>query len=225
MRSLSARPGSTHGTQQSRRTLRLEPLEPRVLLSADPTLQLFNVSPALFVPNQGQWADEAVRFVHDGSGANVAMTDAGPVFQVFSVGGASLPRDTDTGEGACATQSMPRDVAQPPAAVRSIQFSASFVGANTVVPVGMEQAETVFNYHVGDDPSRWLDGVPSYEVVAYEGLYDGIDLHAWGLRSHLKYEFHVAPGADWSQIQVRYEGIAGLSLAEDGSLVVDLGEG
>jgi hypothetical protein len=38
----------------------LEPLEPRVLLDGTPeeqALQLFSVSPALFVENQGQWAD------------------------------------------------------------------------------------------------------------------------------------------------------------------------
>ena len=62
-----------------------EALEPRLLLSAadNPAVQLFNVSPALFVENQGQWADGGVRFVHTGDGANVAMTDAGPMFQVF----------------------------------------------------------------------------------------------------------------------------------------------
>jgi len=44
---------------------------------------LFAISPALFVPNLGQWADPSVRFVHDGSGANVAMTASGPVFQLL----------------------------------------------------------------------------------------------------------------------------------------------
>ena len=35
-----------------------EPLEGRVLLSdASPTIDLFNASPAVFVENQGQWAD------------------------------------------------------------------------------------------------------------------------------------------------------------------------
>jgi len=60
--------------------------------------------------------------------------------------------------------------------------------------------------------------------VAYEGLYDGIDLRTWGLRSHLKCEFNVAPGAAWPQIQVRYDGIASLSLDANGALVVDLGD-
>ncbi|MBL7132690.1 MAG: SBBP repeat-containing protein, partial [Phycisphaerae bacterium] len=104
------------------------------------------------------------------------------------------------------------------------QFSASFVGANLVTPVGLEQSEACFNYFVGDQ-ADWHSEVPAYEVVAYEGLYEGIDLYTWGQRDSLKYEFHVAPGADYTQIQVTYDGIAGLAPAEDGSLLVDLGEG
>jgi hypothetical protein len=105
----------------------------------------------------------------------------------------------------------------------TLTFAASFVGAAQVAPVGLQQSETIFNYFVGDQ-ANWRSEVPSYEIVAYEDLYDGIDLHTWGLRSSLKYEFHVAPGADWSQIVVRYDGIESLSLADDGSLLIDLGD-
>ncbi|MBM4034209.1 MAG: hypothetical protein FJ291_20855 [Planctomycetes bacterium] len=188
----------------SRDRLALEPLEGRVLLNAagaQEALDLLAISPALFVENQGQWSDSEVRFAHDGLGTNVGMTGTGLVFQTFR----SLPGDT-TGQ------------------MELNEFSTSFVGANPVAPQGMQQADTRFNYYLGD-PSAWVSGAPSYEIVGYTGLYDGIDFVTWGLRSQLKYEFHVAPGADPGQIQVRYDGIAGLSLAKDGSLVVDLGDG
>ena len=48
----------------------LETLGPRLLLDAaahEQAHELFSVSPALFVENQGQWADPSVRFVHQGS--------------------------------------------------------------------------------------------------------------------------------------------------------------
>src|SRR4030042_906458 len=73
---------------------------------------------------------------------------------------------------------------------RSTQFSVTFDGANLVEPVGLNQAETYFNYFIGAE-ENWHAEVPRYEIVAYPGLYDGIDLMTWGLRSHLKYEFHV----------------------------------
>jgi len=202
-----------------------EPLEARLLLdglSEAQAVELFNLSPALFVENRGQWADPAVRFVHDGAGADIALTDSGPVFQVFrEVAGEGAEQwPEDALEGPLAAEGLEAGAAE----VEALRFSATFVGANPVSPVGLERSETVFNYFVGDE-ATWRQGVPAYEKVAYEGLYDGMDLYAWGRRSHLKYEFHVAPGADYRQIQVRYEGIEGLSLAEDGSLLVDLGQG
>src|SRR5574340_110042 len=67
------------------RRLRVEALEDRRLLSVgttDQAMELFRISPALFVENQGQWADESVRYLHQGDDASVAMTDTGPVFQL-----------------------------------------------------------------------------------------------------------------------------------------------
>ena len=66
------------------RRLACEPLEDRRVLSiSSPTIELFDAMPALFVENQGQWADESVRYGFSGSGANVLHTDSGPVFQLF----------------------------------------------------------------------------------------------------------------------------------------------
>ncbi len=188
---LEALPGA--GTSQPKtedETLSTPELEP----AGQPAVELFRASPALFVENQGQWSDSSIRYVHDGSGVDVAVTDLGVVFRAA---------DTD---------------------LQLLQFSASFVGASAVRPVGREPSASLFNYYVGD-PAHWRQSVPSYERVAYEGLYEGIDLRIQGLRSHIKYEFHVAPGADYRRIAVRYEGIEGLSLGEDGALQVNLGAG
>jgi hypothetical protein len=181
-----------------------EPTESSPLLSLDAALpsaptsqdaiELFRVSPALFVENQGQWSDPSIRYVHDGTGFDVAMLDAGVRFR---------SADAD---------------------LQLLQFSAAFVGANLVRPTGLERSATVFNYCVGD-PAIWRQNVPSYKVVTYEGLYEGVDLCVQGLVSHLKYEFHVAPGADYTQIAVRYEGIDWLSIGADGALEVNLGAG
>ncbi len=242
------------------RRLRLEALEDRRLLSAAPgneAIELFSISPALFVENQGQWADESVRFVHQGDGANVAMTDTGPVFQLFrsepkqeaearrefqqlaaieearwlgssaaSPQGPSLePAPDSPGDSLRSATSHPDDLSLPEdLETEVLEFSAGFVGANTVTPIGLDQAETTFNYFIGDE-SNWASDVASYETVAYENLYDGIDLHTWGQRNSLKYEFHVAPGADFGQIQIHYEGIEGLEVDSDGALHVDLGAG
>ncbi len=202
------------------RTLICELLEDRRVLSAAlPQIELFGISPALFVQNQGQWADEAVRFLHNGSGANVAMTDDGIDFQMLRSVPMAAAEPADGPLPDFVQDGYPSD----DYTTELRQFSVSFVDANSTVPVGLNPADTVFNYFKGEE-ANWRSEVPGYEIVAYEGLYEGIDLQAWGLRSRLKYEFHVAPGADWTQIAVRYEGIDGLSVRNDGSLAVDLGE-
>ena len=180
-------------------------------------LELFSVSPALFVENQGQWLDPSVRYVHDGSFADVAITDSGVAFHIT---GSEQKEDDQSSLAIELYQNLPLEQAD----IRSLQFSVSFIGADEIQPIGLERSESLFNYFIGDE-ANWREGVAGYEIVTYEELYEGIDLLTWGLRSHLKYEFHVAPGADFSQVAVRYEGIGGLSLAEDGSLIVDLGEG
>ncbi|HUU70668.1 MAG TPA: SBBP repeat-containing protein, partial [Planctomycetota bacterium] len=198
-------------------------------------LQLFAAAPAAFIENTGQVDDPSIRYVFNGSGANVFHTTSGPVFQVFQRVGAH--GDIVGAHGVCPGADAVRpytahgDIAGahgvcPRAdAVRPYTFSASFPGARQIRPVGLQLLETKINYCLGADHSRWRENVPTFGVVVYEGLYDGIDLHTWGRRSNLKYEFHVAPGADWRQIRIRYTGIAGLSLAKDGSLIVDVGDG
>ena len=106
-----------------------------------------------------------------------------------------------------------------PSSTQSEQFSVTFPGANLVAPTGMEQAATTFNYLIGDQ-SQWHTNVPSYQEVAYDGLYAGIDLVTWGRRDSLKYEFHVAPGADYRQIRIHYDGIEGLAVDAQGVLHV-----
>ena len=65
-------------TGQSNRP-EFEPLEPRLMLDGQSqTLQLFSASPALFVENQGQWADTAIHHGFDGAGCAIAFREQRP---------------------------------------------------------------------------------------------------------------------------------------------------
>jgi hypothetical protein len=201
-----------------------ESLEDRRLLSGSSSqLELFSVSPALFVENRGQWPDPSVRYAFFGSGANVLHTDAGPVIQFFQRKALQEATVTDAGEPNI--DALRRFGDAENFITRSARVSVSFVAANMVSPVGLDRAETVSNFYVGDQ-AYWQTGVPTFEKVAYPNVYDGIDLVTYGRRDSLKYEFHIAPGADHRQIRISYEGILGLSLDEHGALHVQtaLGE-
>ena len=104
------------------------------------------------------------------------------------------------------------------------EFGARFIGARPAVLQGEESLAQVFHFQRGKT-ELWRDNVPSYATVLYQGLYDGIDLRVRGHQGALKYEFIVAPGADWTQLCIQYDGIHSLKLRGDGALQVELGEG
>ena len=197
------------------RRLRVEELEPRIAPTAadvapsnlplaqnDQAMQAFNAAPLVFVQNQGQVSDADVRFLYQGPNSNILFTDSGPVFQMF--------QREDTG--------LTREGPDANAVVHATVFRTTFEGANPVEPVAANPLTTRVNYLIGSSADQWQQDLQTYATVVYPGLFDGIDLYASGSRAALKYEFHVAPGADPSRIVVSYEGIDGLSLDDAGVL-------
>ena len=95
----------------------------------------------------------------------------------------------------------------------------SFVGASPDTHLtASDQRPGVVNYYTGNDSSKWLSNIPVYSGVVYEDLYPGIDLVYAEENGRLKREFHLAPGADPSQIELLYEGENGPHVDEDGVL-------
>ncbi|MCL4198103.1 MAG: SBBP repeat-containing protein [Phycisphaerales bacterium] len=107
---------------------------------------------------------------------------------------------------------------------KSVEFehltlTVTFPGSNPATPRGAQPQAAKFNYYIGDDESKWASNVPSFGAIIYENLYDGVDLTIAGNDDGvLKYEFHVAPGADYSQIRIAYDGIDSLCVDESGDL-------
>lgn len=153
--------------------------------------EMFSSVPIVFIENVGQIDDAGVRYCFYGKGANVYHTTHGPVFEMAGDGREEV-----------------------------VSFGASFPGSLEVVPVGQKKQDTTINYFVGSERDKWHSGVSTYGEVVYEGLYEGIDLHTFGRRSHLKYEFHVGPEADYSQVAIRYDGIDRLFTDDCGALHV-----
>jgi len=181
----------------------------------------FAKSPAVFIQNKGQWANESIRFALSSRGANVGVTDEGLRFQMFQRG----PLTNANERGSSRREEAHSQIRNPKSEIRNYQslvtsaatrmkeFSVRFVGAKRVTPVGEGKAQQVFHYHRGG-PEWWGKNVPSHEAVMYRRVYDGIDLRGTGGRTGIKYEFIVAPGADWRQVRVRYDGIERLTLRE-----------
>lgn len=163
----------------------------------------------VFVPNVGQ-SDPGVLFRTLGSSGMLLFTGHEVVFPLPSPDLAAklLRRLLSQGE---------YEPAGPP---DSTSLRLCFEGANADAQVvGEEQLPGIVNYFIGNDPERWQADVPTYGSIVYERLYPGIDLLYEGHEGILKGTYVVAPGADPGDISWRYDGAAGIELAE-GELLI-----
>jgi hypothetical protein len=187
-------------------------------------LELYSAAPAVFVENVGRITDPTVRYVFRGSGANIFHTTKGPVFQLFKQeknGQDSKNYRDEHAEFLGLGRHDKKDIIR-----RACSLSMRFIGAKAVRPIGRGKQETKVNYFIGSDPNKWHTDVATFSNVVYPELYDGISLHTFGRRSHLKYEFHIAAGADYRQIVVKYGGADNIKIDSNGALHINtpLGE-
>lgn len=83
---------------------------------------------------------------------------------------------------------------------------------------GIGRSPDYENYFIGSDPENWTSNVGKYNEVRYQSLYEGIDVRYHLLDEQLNYDFLLNPGADPSQIKLRFEGIKSVR-KKDGDLV------
>ena len=62
------------------------------------------------------------------------------------------------------------------------------------------------NYLIGNDADAWQTHVDQFGRVVYSDIYDGIDVHYYGMQQQLEYDFVVAAGADYEQISIAFGG-------------------
>src|SRR5262245_4735981 len=148
--------------------------------------------PLSFEANVGQ-AEASVRYLAHGSGYRLALTDQGAALSLSYGGQQDLLR-------------------------------LHLVGGNaTPAVVGLEAQAGHANYLVGNNPAQWHTDVPLFGRVAYQQVYPGIDLVFYGNDEHqLEYDFDLAPGADPSQVALRFTGQQGLAVDAQGNLVLQM---
>jgi hypothetical protein len=85
---------------------------------------------------------------------------------------------------------------------------------------GQQLTGGISNYIFGSDPSKWRTDIPNFARVQYYEVYPGIDLVFHSREDRLEYDFVVAPGADTKKIQLEIEGTSGITLDDDGNLLL-----
>ena len=110
---------------------------------------------------------------------------------------------------------------------------SSLVGAATNPTIaGLDKLEGVANFINVPDPNNpsqtvTITDVETFGKIGYENVYPGItqifkgEGDAAGNEGKLTKEFHVAPGADYSQISIQYSGIDNVSIDGEGNLILE----
>jgi len=115
--------------------------------------------------------------------------------------------------------------AEPSESTKRTTIQLRFEGANERVRVvGRNALPGVVNYIFGNDPDAWYLGIPTYAGLAYENLYEDIDLVFTGRTGVLKGTFEVDPGGNPDSISWHYDGASDVSLRGGELLITPDGE-
>ena len=166
--------------------------------------------PLSFEANQGQ-TDPSIDFVAHGQGDSLSLTSGAAVLNLHPPAAAPV---------ATATDPVATD---PPPTVLGIQLQGADPHPRAV---GQEPLPGTANYFIGNDPSQWHTGIPTYARVRYPEVYPGIDLIYCGTsQGQLENDFLLAPGADPGQIRLGFEGADSLAVDATGTLLVRTTDG
>ncbi len=177
-------------------------------------------SPLAFTKNLGQWPD-SILFRADGNGATMWLTATGAYYQLFK----RIPGDAKSPMGYVRQDNALNQIGRCSPerdSIETILIKASFIGANPTPNVeGDNEISYKCNFFLGNDSCTWRTDVPNYTSTVYRNLYSGIDLKYYGNGRQMEYDFVVAPGADYSQIRIRYDGAISMSVGGSGELVIE----
>ena len=81
------------------------------------------------------------------------------------------------------------------------------------------------NYILGNDPSKWKLGLPTYERLTQREVYPGIDVVYYGNQQQLEFDMVLKPGAAPRSIRMKFEGAQGISLDASGALTLKVPSG
>jgi Beta-propeller repeat len=148
--------------------------------------------PLFFEPNQGQSAPQ-VKFLAHGAGYGLFLTAGEAVLKLHR------PQASSQIASQLSVENAKRDSGS---VIRMRLEGATY----TAQVSGDARLPGKSDYFIGNDPSKWHQGIPQFARVQYQAVYPGVDLIYYGNQGQLEYDFRVAPGADPRQITLSFKG-------------------
>lgn len=162
--------------------------------------------PRGFVENRGQWPEEAAWSLQGFYGSSWVLRD-GRLRHVF----------LDRSECSRERQSAPSD---SNCRSRAWVIEERLHGARAPAWSPGEELPMRASFFLGRNPERHARELPAHGRLGLGEVYPGIRLTLLAHSRSIEKLFELAPGADVGAIEIEFNGIEALSLAEDGALRV-----
>ncbi|MDX2173381.1 MAG: SBBP repeat-containing protein [Bacteroidota bacterium] len=101
------------------------------------------------------------------------------------------------------------------------RIDINWLGINANYTTQTEKALEGYNNYYLEVCPNGVHNVKSYEGVFYNNIYSNINLHYYQKNNALKYDYIVAPGGNYKQIQLQLKGATAINLQKDGSLLIN----
>lgn len=158
----------------------------------------------LFTKNNGQW-DSQVLYQAKLNGLSAWVTTKGIVYDYYKL---SKTVSNQTSDSYSKSQ-KPKEVLSKESHVVRMEFEGT---NNSVTSKGNNPAPYKINYFIGSDKSKWAVA-DIYDNVRISNIYNGIDAKLNIQDGALRYDIHVAGGADPSVIRFRLIGHDNLTVS------------
>jgi len=159
-----------------------------------------------FIENRGQW-NPKVKYMSAAGDGNFYLEEKGFTVSQYNPGDVFNFKEAFHQR----RDNPSRKFSEP--VIRSHAYKVEFVNASRPEIVASKPLNTVNNYFIGDDPSKWAPNCKIYQVVTYKNVYPGIDVQYFvDGGTNLNYDFIVHPGADPGKIVMKYSGTQKLAV-------------
>jgi hypothetical protein len=153
--------------------------------------------PLDFIVNQNQWSS-SIKYKANLTGGAVFLTQRGFMYSYYDL--KDLERlHTMQHHGKIVEEEQ----------IHCHAYEVQFIGASENAAITASGKRSYYhNYFPDDDSSHWRGHVPLFNDVTYQNLYAGIDAKVYSKEGAFKYDFIVAPHANASLINMKYDGVS-----------------
>jgi hypothetical protein len=162
-----------------------------------------------FMMNEGQFPDE-VKYIAKTFSGSVYVTNAGQVIYL-------LPKRDEKGRIHKGRLSE-IETSGKSRGVHGVAIKEELVGATIKDITASNETDTIFNYFIGNNPSKWKTGRNACEIVHLGQVYKGIGMQLRAYGNNVEKIFTVSPNTDPRQIEIALSGVDKINLYDKGML-------